>query len=62
MKKIFVIALLLLILFSSYNLKFNKHIFPFLLIEKISIENNQIVEKNKKRKLSSLKEKSIFFK
>ena len=62
MKKRFVIALLLLILFSSYNLKFNKHIFPFLLIEKISIENNQIVEKNKiERKLSSLKEKSIFF-
>lgn len=62
MKKRFVIALSLLILFSSYNLKFNKHISPFLPIEKISIENNEIIEKNKiKRKLSFLKEKNIFF-
>ena len=45
MKKSFVIALLLLILFSSYNLKFNKHIFPLKLIEEIIIENNEIVVK-----------------
>ena len=61
MKKRFLIALLLLVLFSTYYIKFDKSFFPNLYIEKITIENNKIVkEENIKEKLSFLYETNIF--
>ena len=62
MKKRLSIALLLLILFSTYNIKFNINFLNNLLIQSIIVENNKIVNKeNIKRKLSFLYNTNIFF-
>ena len=62
MKKRLSIALLLLILFSTYNIKFNINFLNNLLIQSIIVENNKIVNKeNIKRKLSFLYNNNIFF-
>ena len=57
MKKRLIIGLLLLFLFSTYNIKFNKTFFSNLQIKKITIENNKIIkDKEIKEKLSFLYE------
>ena len=61
MKKRFLIALLLLILFSTYNIQFNSNFFSKFYIQKIAIENNKITkEENINNKLSFLKQSNIF--
>ncbi len=61
MKKRFLIALLLLILFSTYNIQFNSNFFSKFYIQKITIENNKIIkEENINNKLSFLKQSNIF--
>ena len=61
MKKRFLIALLLLILFSTYNIQFNSNFFSKFYIQKITIENNKIIkEENINNKLSFLKRSNIF--
>ena len=61
MKKRFLIALLLLTIFSTYNIKSKNNFFKNLYIEKIIIENNKIIkEENIKKKLSFLYETNIF--
>ena len=62
MKKRLIIGLLLLFLFSTYNIKFNKTFFSNLQIKKITIENNKIIkDKEIKEKLSFLYETNFFF-
>ena len=62
MKKRLIIGLLLLFLFSTYNIKFNKTFFSNLQIKKITIENNKIIkDKEIKEKLSFLYETNILF-
>ena len=62
MKKRLIIGLLLLFLFSTYNIKFNKTFFSNLQIKKITIENNKIIkDKEIKDKLSFLYETNFFF-
>ena len=61
MKKRFLIALLLLTIFSTYNIKSKNNLFKNLYIEKIIIEGNKIIkEENIKKKLSFLYETNIF--
>ena len=47
MKNRFIIALMLLIIFSSYNIKENQLTNHKLIIKKIIIENNKVLEKKK---------------
>ena len=55
MKKRFLIALLLLTIFSTYNIKSENNFFKNLYIEKIIIEGNKVIkEENIKKKLSFL--------
>ncbi len=62
MKKRLIIGLLLLFLFSTYNIKFNKNFFSNLQIKNITIENNKIIkEREIKEKLSFLYETNFFF-
>ena len=62
MKKRLIIGLLLLFLFSTYNIKFNKTFFSNLQIKNITIENNKIIkDKEIKEKLSFLYETNFFF-
>ena len=62
MKKRLIIGLLLLFLFSTYNIKFNKTFFSNLQIKKITIENNKIIkDKEIKEKLSFLYKTNFFF-
>ena len=62
MKKRLTIGLLLLFLFSTYNIKLNKTFFSNLQIKKITIENNKIIkDKEIKEKLSFLYETNFFF-
>ena len=62
MKKRLIIGILLLSLFSTYNIKFNKTFFSNLQIKKITIENNKIIkDKEIKEKLSFLYETNFFF-
>ena len=62
MKKRLIIGLLLLFLFSTYNIKFNETFFSNLKIKKITIENNKIInDKEIKEKLSFLYETNFFF-
>ena len=62
MKKRLIIGLLLLFLFTTYNIKFNKTFFSNLQIKKITIENNKIIkDKEIKEKLSFLYETNFFF-
>ena len=62
MKKRLIIGLLLLFLFSTYNIKLNKTFFSNLQIKKITIENNKIIkDKEIKEKLSFLYETNFFF-
>ena len=62
MKKRLIIGLLLLFLFSTYNIKFNKTFFSNLQIKKITIENNKIIkDKEIKEKLSFLYDTNFFF-
>ena len=62
MKKRLIIGLLILFLFSTYNIKFNKTFFSNLQIKKITIENNKIIkDKEIKEKLSFLYETNFFF-
>ena len=62
MKKRLIIGLLLLFLFSTYNIKFNKTFFSNLQIKKITIENNKIIKEEEiKEKLSFLYETNFFF-
>ena len=61
MKKRFFIASILLILFSTYHVKFDNNIKKFN-IQDIIIENNEIIkDENIKTKLSFLYETNIFF-
>ena len=61
MKKRLIIGLLLLFLFSTYNIKFNKTFFSNLQIKSITIENNKIIyEEEIKEKLSFLYETNFF--
>ena len=61
MKKRLIIGLLLLFLFSTYNVKFNKTFFSKLQIKSITIENNKIIyEEEIKEKLSFLYETNFF--
>ena len=62
MKKRLIIGLLLLFLFSTYNIKVNKTFFSNLQIKKITIENNKIIKEEEiKEKLSFLYETNFFF-
>ena len=62
MKKRLIIGLLILFLFSTYNIKFNKNFLSNLQIKTITIENNKIIkEKEIKEKLSFLYETNFFF-
>ena len=62
MKKRLIIGLLLLFLFSTYNIKFNKTFFSNLQVKKITVENNKIIkDKEIKEKLSFLYETNFFF-
>ena len=62
MKKRLIIGILLLSIFSTYNIKFNKTFFSNLQIKKITIENNKIIkDKEIKEKLSFLYETNFFF-
>ena len=62
MKKRLIIGLLLLFLFSTYNIKFNKTFFSNLQIKSITIENNKIInEEEIKEKLSFLYKTNFFF-
>ena len=62
MKKRLIIGLLLLFLFSTYNIKFNKTFFSNFQIKKITIENNKIItEEEIKEKLSFLYDTNFFF-
>ncbi len=62
MKKRLIIGLLLLFLFSTYNLKFNKTFFSNLKVKNITIDNNKIVKEEEiKEKLSFLYETNFFF-
>ena len=62
MKNRFIIALILLIIFSSYNIKENQLTNHKLIIKKIIIENNKVLEKKKLIKnLSFLYEKNLLF-
>ena len=62
MKKRLIIGLLLLFLFSTYNIKFNKTFFSNFQIKKITIENNKIITEGEiKEKLSFLYETNFFF-
>ena len=62
MKNRFIIALILLIIFSSYNIKENQLTNHKLIIKKIIIENNKVLEKKKLiKKLSFLYEKNLLF-
>ena len=62
MKKRFLIGLLLLFLFSTFNIKFNKTFFSNLQIKNITIENNKILKEEEiKEKLSFLYETNFFF-
>ena len=62
MKKRFLIGLLLLSLFSTFNIKFNKTFFSNLQIKNITIENNKIIEEEEiKEKLSFLYKTNFFF-
>ena len=61
MKKRLIIGLLLLFLFSTYNIKFNKTFFSNLQIKSITIENNKIIKEEEiKEKLSFLYETNFF--
>ncbi len=62
MKKRLTIGLLLLFLFSTYNIKFDKTFFPNLQVKNITIENNKIVKEEEIiEKLSFLYETNFFF-
>ncbi len=62
MKNRFIIALILLIIFSSYNIKENQLANHKLNIKKIIIENNKVLEKKKLiKKLSFLYKKNLLF-
>ena len=62
MKKRLIIGLLLLFLFSTYNIKFNKTFFSNLKIKNITIDNNKIIKEEEiKEKLSFLYETNFFF-
>ena len=62
MKKRFLIGLLLLFLFSTFNIKFNKTFFSNLQIKNITIENNKIIKEEEiKEKLSFLYKTNFFF-
>ena len=62
MKKRLIIGFLLLLLLSTYNIKFNKTFSSNLQIKKITIENNKIIkDKEIKEKLSFLYETNFFF-
>ncbi len=61
MKKRLFIGLLLLFLFSTYNVKFNENFFSNLQIKNIIIENNKIIkEREIREKLSFLYETNFF--
>ena len=62
MKRRLTIGLLLLFLFSTYNIKFNKNFFSNLQIKNITIENNKIIKGEEiKEKLSFLYKTNFFF-
>ena len=62
MKKRFLIGLLLLFLFSTFNIKFNKTFFSNLQIKDITIENNKIIKEEEiKEKLSFLYKTNFLF-
>ena len=62
MKRRLTIGLLLLFLFSTYNIKFNKNFFSNLQIKNITIENNKIIKEEEiKEKLSFLYKTNFFF-
>ena len=62
MKKRLIIGLLLLFLFSTYNIKFNKNYLTNLKIKNITIENNKIIKETEiKEKLVFLYETNFFF-
>ena len=62
MKNRFIIALILLIIFSSYNIKENQLTNHKLIIKKIIIQNNKVLQKKKLiKKLSFLYEKNLLF-
>ena len=62
MKKRFFIALVLLLLLSTYNIQNNFKLNSILTIEKIIIKNNQIIsEQEVKKKLSFLYDTNLFF-
>ena len=61
MKKRFIIGLSLLLLFSTYNIKFNQNFFSNLQVDNITIENNKIVkEREIKEKLAFLYKTNFF--
>ena len=62
MKKRLIIGLLLLFLFSTYNIKFNKNFLTNLKIKNITIENNKIIKETEiKEKLVFLYQTNFFF-
>ena len=61
MNKRFIIALSLLLLLSTYNIQNNFTINSKFSVEKIIIENNSIIKKGIKEKLSFLLETNLFF-
>ena len=61
MNKRFIIALSLLLLLSTYNIQNNFTINSKFSVEKIIIENNSIIKKELKEKLSFLLETNLFF-
>ena len=62
MNKIFIIALSLLLLLSTYNIQNNFTINSKFSVEKIIVENNSIIKKKEvKEKLSFLLETNLFF-
>ena len=62
MKKRLIIGLLILFLFSTYNIKFNKNFLKNLKIKNITIENNKIIKETEiKEKLVFLYETNFFF-
>ena len=62
MKKRLIIGLLILFLFSTYNIKFNKNYLTNLKIKNITIENNKIIKETEiKEKLVFLYETNFFF-
>ncbi len=62
MKKRLIIGLLILFLFSTYNIKFNKNFLTNLKIKNITIENNKIIKETEiKEKLVFLYQTNFFF-